>query len=369
MESRGRIGYFGFPKYLGEGRKAKFNALAQNTGNLLFDNALKKLHDFEMVSFSTKDMERFDAFVTTSFIWICENRDNPYHERLLSFVGDKPLVPMSVGLQCDKFKKEFVIHKNTLKSLSAMAERATLGVRGEYTAEILNGYGIRNLQIIGCPSMFYDAPSVAAVNNCSNPRKVCANYNAFGCNLSQIGQDFAEYIAANDCWFVEQNETTFSPEMSVPESREFLRRYFEDKTRVFFDAGEWINFMWMFDFNIGFRFHGNVAALSAGTPALFITSDSRTREMTEYFRLPSIPRESFDKNLPMAHYAALADYTDFRKSYPQRVKNYIEFCDKNGLGTNLRAIPEGDEIALLPEPCQSVLRKCARALMNWRKRP
>ena len=60
-----------------------------------------------------------------------------------------------MGLQNGKADPNFVLHPNTLKLLKEIEERCVIGVRGYYTAEILNKYGIKNLQVIGCPSMFY----------------------------------------------------------------------------------------------------------------------------------------------------------------------------------------------------------------------
>lgn len=42
-------------------------------------------------------------------------------------------------------------------------------------------------------------------------------------------------------------------------------------------------------FAFGTRFHGNMVAMHNGIPALWVTHDSRTKELTDFLHLPSIP--------------------------------------------------------------------------------
>lgn len=53
-----------------------------------------------------------------------------------------------------------------------------------------------------------------------------------------------------------------------------------------------------YDFSMGMRFHGNIIAMQNGLRALFVVSDSRTRELTEYFGLPVLEAKEFDEQKP-----------------------------------------------------------------------
>jgi hypothetical protein len=89
-------------------------------------------------STNSANLDEYDAFITTAFIWIRQNQCVPYHKEILKCVGEKTLVPISVGIQANEKISDFVIHQDTVDVLKALNERAVLGVRGDYTAEILN---------------------------------------------------------------------------------------------------------------------------------------------------------------------------------------------------------------------------------------
>jgi hypothetical protein len=50
--------------------------------------------------------------------------------------------------------------------------------------------------------------------------------------------------------------------------------YQQDRMRMFLDGWTWIDFLTTQDFVFGTRFHGTVAALLAGVPAILLTHDS-----------------------------------------------------------------------------------------------
>jgi polysaccharide pyruvyl transferase WcaK-like protein len=68
----------------------------------------------------------------------------------------------------------------------------------------------------------------------------------------------------------------------------FLRRF-----RVYFDAATWMHELRMHDLAVGTKFHGNMLAFQAGTPAIFIMHDTRTEELANALLLPRISKEVF----------------------------------------------------------------------------
>lgn len=82
---------------------------------------------------------------------------------------------------------------------------------------------------------------------------------------------------------------------------------------------------------MGERFHGNIVQVQNGVPALFLTVDSRTSELTEFFDLPHIPINSFDANKPIEYYFEQADYSQFNKNYKAKRKIFLDFLKKNNL--------------------------------------
>jgi len=327
-------GYIGFQNNIPETAENKFNWVADNTGNLLFDNAIKKIIDADLITDIDKiSSEKYDAFITTAFIWLRYNDSSAeydnYYTKLLSTVKEKPLIPMSVGIQSDEYDYNFKIYKNTVHILAKMSERCVLGVRGNYTAEILNKYGIKNMQVIGCPSAYYHFDYNFCIKNIVNPKNCCVNFKAFYGSLKEYEQKFLIFSAEKNFDFIEQNAFKLTEDMCEKKACLKINDWLADKTQVFFSVEKWINYMYRFDFTMGYRFHGNIAALYAGVPSLFIVTDSRTAEMCEFFKFPVLKAGMFETEKPLEYYAELADYTKFNKNYPVLIDNFMEFCKIN----------------------------------------
>ena len=144
--------------------------IAYNTGNLIFLEAAYKLLDTRDAVITPDRLEaptidpgsineRFDVYVVT-----LANAFRPsfekYLQRLTSVIEKLtiPVTVLGVGLQAplpyesgasrawDDSVKAFV---------GAVLDRSpSIGVRGEYTQDYLNQLGFRDVEVIGCPSMF-----------------------------------------------------------------------------------------------------------------------------------------------------------------------------------------------------------------------
>ena len=316
----------------------KFSKLGFNTGNMLFWHSLKVQLDLDVKSrwyidhIDQLDLTQYKAFVTTDLIWIRQMQDFSYLNKTLDVIGDLPLIPISIGLQCDSCLDDFKLHPETVKVLKRISERCVMGVRGNYTASILRKYGIGNFKVIGCPSMYMNAPGLLTVGNNSQPHKVSMNFETFYSKLDEKRINFLEYGAKNQFDFVEQAQAELTKEHIQDKNRLLhIQDWMKNKQKSFFNIDEWRSYMREHDFSFGSRFHGNVLALWEGVPALFITCDSRTQELCEHFSLPCIDVKDFDKSKPVEYYYWLADYTKFHQNYSKRVAEWKEFLGMNGL--------------------------------------
>ena len=131
--------------------------VGNNTGNIVFDNAL--LSCIKCEGIYRDELEKraweFDNLVVRNFIWIRENEDMVEFRKIMDAFKNKPIIPISVGLQSSELKSDFKMHPNTVRILQELSEKAVLAVRGYYTADILNKHGINNVKPVGCPSMYY----------------------------------------------------------------------------------------------------------------------------------------------------------------------------------------------------------------------
>jgi hypothetical protein len=60
-----------------------------------------------------------------------------------------------------------------------------------------------------------------------------------------------------------------------------------ERQHFFYDVDAWLAFMGAADAAVGFRLHGSMSAVAAGTPTVVISTDWRVRELAEAHRLPT----------------------------------------------------------------------------------
>jgi polysaccharide pyruvyl transferase WcaK-like protein len=119
----------------------------------------------------------------------------------------------------------------------------------------------------------------------------------YGLFLQQSVEPFIKYARQNNPY---QNaevpphhegslRKTLAPQMTDEEFRGFIAT----KLRLYYSVDQWMEDSARMDFSIGLRLHGNMAAWQAGTPAIWIYHDSRTRELAETMALPRISHSRF----------------------------------------------------------------------------
>jgi len=306
--------------------------IGYNAGNILFFNALHEIVDCHVVSGWNKEVLRMqDAIITTELIWIQEGVKPSQNSIYWLETLQMPLVPISVGLQCEQTKPDFRLTPEMQTLLAAIQERAIIGVRGEYTASILNKHGIKNFEIVGCPSV-YQLPlyqnGLEFLFAERTRNSTTANYKTFVAPFREADAAMLHYIANISAGFAEQ---TLNKLADTPWREEPFAQWFADNSYLFFDLESWVRYNARYDFSFGLRFHGNVAAILAGARALFVTSDSRTKEMSDYFRLPSLGIDQFNTTKDINYYYNNTDYSSFRSVYRTKINKFLGFLASNGL--------------------------------------
>ncbi len=79
---------------------------------------------------------------------------------------------------------------------------------------------------------------------------------------------------------------------------------------------------------LGYRLHGNLLSLANGTPALYLTYDTRTREFVDTFRIPHFDVLKGEKFGFQAFYEA-ADFAPFERAYRRQFGELRKFLDEN----------------------------------------
>ncbi|MCR5546581.1 MAG: polysaccharide pyruvyl transferase family protein [Lachnospiraceae bacterium] len=313
-------------------------SLGLNTGNMVFLESIKKNLNAIEIPFSEyknhREKYKNNPVVTTDLIWITKGSNFDYLLEQLNVVGDAPFVPLGVGIQAPfESSKDVKLTDSQIRVLKTISEKNTLGVRGEFTADVLNTYGIYNQEIIGCPSLYYWAnPEHKIVKTESNLKKVLVNFRTFYGTLSVKEKHFLTYAADRKYSFVEQTLHRLEQEHCKDERYyEYVNRWMRRNINMFTEIGPWIDFTKDYDFSMGGRFHGNIVALWSRVPALFVSVDSRTEEMLDYFKLPRIQMMEFDRDKSIEYYFEKADYSKFNAGYHEKYKKFEEFIMRNGL--------------------------------------
>lgn len=336
-----------------------------NSGNYLFQHSVWKALDVaphELVANSTlserraasaqdarRISEEFDHFVVP----MANSFRKDFADKLenLAVLIEQLTIPVTVigiGAQAPadrSFDALADVEDVTRRFVAAVLDRsASIGVRGEFTRDFLVHLGFPGdaVDVIGCPSLFLHGPdhqvhkrldsigpdAALALNLTPEVEGIGAfatDQAARHPNLHYIGQD------AHDLRLLLWG--TAHPHVTDPLVPTHLRHplYQQDRMRLFVDTWTWYDFLASRDFAYGTRFHGNVSALLAGTPAMMLAHDSRTLELAEYHRMPHRVQPRFEDPVSVEELYEATDLAPFNAAMPERFGRYTAFLERNGL--------------------------------------
>ncbi|WP_020127793.1 polysaccharide pyruvyl transferase family protein [Streptomyces sp. 303MFCol5.2] len=338
------------------------DVIATNSGNLIFSDAAHKIlttPDSEVfsngmrtdVSAAARINEEYDAFVVPLANAFRPTFEQPL-QRLTRLIGKLkiPVVVMGVGAQTgvtyDPARLKPMEASVRAFCAAVLEHSASIGVRGEFTEQYLNDMGFRDVEVIGCPSMFMHgdrlpvekktpaltAESRIGINGSHTAvrggglHKVITRTHERYPNLRYIGQNLTD--AKQLHWRDVDSPAGRITEMPTHPDHPMYR---EDKARVYIDPITWIDDLRDFDYSFGSRIHGNIAALLAGTPATVLAFDSRTLELCRYFEIPHRLLSEVTADLDPADLYEEADFSGLTGNHKERFDRFTAFLDKNGL--------------------------------------
>lgn len=364
----------------GSSERERLEASVRNTGNFFFEDAVARqldgyrpLHDLEALPADA------ETLVLSMSNFISPSTDLGWLADLLERSAVPHVVMIGAGAQAESFAHPVELSQGTRRLVGLLSHRsASIGVRGHFTAEVLDRIGVRNIEVIGCPSLFYacdrgfriDKPELGG----RRPRTVthCTPYgnyrDAVGHLLSFAVRECEAYIAQSE------TELLFDEEGAAERAYFFyyynngdrtdaeLEAWMRGHARWFFDMPSWLDYMTGMEFSVGSRFHGSMAALQAGVPALNLACDSRTRELCEYLNLPYRLLQDFDGRASAAELYESTDFALFNASFARKYDRYRDFLERNGLRHRLGddATSEGDIVGRVrAESVAELLRSTA----------
>ena len=245
------------------------------------------------------------------------------------------------------------LSKDTVRYLNVISERSiAIGVRGEFTKNVLESYGINNARVIGCPSNFLnpdvdlhkrlDTAFSSLLDSDEYLGKI-AFYPQLGAHLRDEENHLSESKIFQLCKDNNASYVVNAPENFIGLARgrydeieakhirglhkkigvqydysEFAS-FLYSNSKTFTSISDWLEYSSRLLFSAGKRIHGALNTLQTGKPGIIIYHDSRTRELAETIGVPRISSSNFEKIssidnlLTMVEWSA-AEYRDKRSS-------------------------------------------------------
>lgn len=335
------------------------NLIGDNAGNLVFLQATHRIlatpdQQLEPGGFSVDPVlapvvnERYDAYVmplANAFRTSYE----PKLKRIVRFLERLkiPVVILGVGAQSTPrftFDELKPMEPLIRRFVGAVLDRGpSIGVRGEITAEYLAGLGFRDVEVIGCPSMFLHGERIEVRKRrpaLDRDSPISINVSPYVTAMGPITVSHAERYP--NLRYVAQDLPTLGAMLGGPwpgerpqddpiplhNAHPFFR---ERRARFYVEPWPWIDDLREVEFSFGTRIHGNIAALLAGTPAYVFAHDSRTLELARYFDIPHRPMRDVPPDVDAADLYAEADYTGLVEHHAVRFATFAGYLARHGL--------------------------------------
>ncbi len=351
----------------------RFVQVGGNTGNLLFISALHKVISHSVPSDrSTFDpravRERHDGIIIPAANWF--SRYSDFGDLAQKIVETKlPCVIVGLGAQSHTTEAYPTPTAGTLRLIQVISERChSLSVRGEYTADALAKYGVKNVTVTGCPSLLWklrplrvaksDLPSLTAAIGTTRSdgfEKVFDPSPEFLCSvlLNRFAlAEYIDYIAQTEIFDVQIAESSDDSadaasiySDSSASKREFLSRVFDTaftkvtdyarrRVKAFFNVESWFSYLSGIDIYCGTRLHGVLATLIAGKPAVLVAHDTRTTEMAKFLRIPALTAASvvdkMNRNcFSLSDIYDELDFSEFNDRQSFYLSNFIDYFRAN----------------------------------------
>lgn len=270
-----------------------------------------------------------------------------------------PVIAFGIGAQAPvSGKLELSEDSKTVLKLIADST-ASLGVRGTYSAEVLNDLGIRNVRIIGCPTAFrnnnpglairlppLDQVKTAGVTLRREVSKTYAQdiqrYLTFHRDLVKAMADRFEVTLMSQGEAEEKKLALGTPEqkaaaMAALKDNAWASSWYLDeqveglyRNRMFYSdvVADYERLVRGLDLVLGYRLHGNLMALANGTPSIYFTYDSRTVEFADTFKIPSVDVFS-GQDFRLEEYWDQSRFDRFNAAYAQVYGQMRDFLVEN----------------------------------------
>jgi hypothetical protein len=344
------------------------NLIGYNSGNLIYQYGVYRalmMEDTKFVSsffgkenWSDEQIDRINAECQYVILPMANSFRMKYGiKKYTAFIKRMkiPCVVIGIGLQApdsSKIEDGFPFDGDARDFVrAALDHSALIGLRGENTARYLKHLGFlegRHYTVIGCPSMFAFGGELPKVRVGALTAASCISVNGSPSGdrqrnlwlrdvLREYEDHYYVFQQLSELELIRYGTPLYTASRAGRDGNSFYPRtglhpdVRNGRAIGFVSARAWLQFMAGVDFSFGARIHGNLAAVLSGTPALVLTTDTRTEELSAYFDVPHIPATDIQ---PGTDLRALYDKCDFdapRRGHMARFQHYMDFLNANSL--------------------------------------
>ncbi|MGH8955800.1 MAG: polysaccharide pyruvyl transferase family protein [Microbacterium sp.] len=282
------------------------------------------------------------------------SRYKRFQDYLSSFTV--PIVIFGLGAQAPTQELDGTMPVEAIELMKFLGDRSeAVGVRGGFTADMFEEFaGVTNTFVTGCPSFFSRPQAFSLLAEAiRDGREGRTAYNGTTYHDPLENRMLVRAIQEDSHLIEPVNKfaTTYAYELqrgtkdlplpwflkrpvkeealSVPQ----LERYYTSRFNLFRDPDSWYAFnSQSVGFSYGTRFHVNMASLLSGVPAVWITHDSRTEELTNVLRLPALPKELV-VDMSSEEIRGLMDYQPMFDALPELFEQFNSYLQIHGLPT------------------------------------
>lgn len=319
-----------------------FAKCSDNTNSIQISESFKRVlnvniaDNWYMYNEGVVDNKDVKTVILSTLSNIQPKQDITYLKKLIILSGDKTILPIGIGFSNElNALSEFTLDKSSVKILSEIAERCkSVGTLGEYSAEILNKYGIKNSVPIGSTVLYQNVDKLKKFENKTSGIKMLrGSFKPFYGNLSIKEIQFLDYLCEGG-FKLDANTPTELMETNIEDKEIFekLKTYAKGKN-IFFRTEDLNESFADVDFVMGMNFYHNAAAILNGVPAMFVNYETCGKELCDFFNLPNINVADFDETKSISEYLKMADYSNFALSYSSKYESFCNFLRENGVYT------------------------------------
>lgn len=332
---------------------SKFWSGRGNSGNKLFIAAVEQYLTKENISYDyyhcnmriDEINEQYDMVILpTANIFGVHAIKRLEHYTLFAEKLKIPMYIIGAGIQCNDYDEIDFVVENTKEKVKNLCKAVynsggEFALRGYFTKEYLDKVISNTAVVTGCPSMYQNGRSLNIdINRLKNKESITLALNGYLKDKEQVLLKMLNKYPKSV--FMDQSEFAGIlygdyDKNEIPVSYEILKVLEQKRIKLIYDVPVWLDYLkHNIDLSIGYRIHGNLAAVLAGVPSVVIPFDARTRELAEFYDIPIIPKnKKFDMNLD--NIIEDLDYSKFNKSFSRKFDLFEEFMESHEISYDI----------------------------------